>query len=290
MTRDIALVLSSGGARGFAHIGAIRVLEREGYRIRSIAGSSMGALVGGIHATGQLKEFEDFVRSLDIRDVLKLTDVTISKRGFVKGKKVIEKMKEIIPDRNIEELPIPFCAVATDIINGTERIFTEGKLYDAIRASISIPTVFQPFNIGEHFYMDGGVLNPVPILHVKRHPGDLLVVVYVNAQVPFEHERVPEPKPMDPETLTLIRRIQAKLHSPIPKDKKDDIGIFNLTNRSLSLMLNRIALMTLEGNKPDVLVNIPREAYGTFDFYKAKEIIKLGEKETEKALRCLSPS
>ena len=112
MKRNIALVLSSGGARGFAHIGAINILEKEGFNITSAAGTSMGVLVGGIYATGQLKSFEEWVCSLDIKEVLRLTDFTISKQGLVKGRKVIDKMKEIVPDRNIETLPIPYCAVA----------------------------------------------------------------------------------------------------------------------------------------------------------------------------------
>jgi len=183
MKRNIALVLSSGGARGFAHIGAINTLEKEGFNITSVAGTSMGALVGGIYATGQLKTFEEWVCSLDIKEVLRLTDFTISKQGLVKGRKVIDKMKEIVPDRNIETLPIPYCAVATDILNGVESIFTSGNLYDAIRASISIPTVFQPFKIGNNYYIDEGVLNPIPINHVKRSGNDILVVVNVNSRI-----------------------------------------------------------------------------------------------------------
>ena len=129
--KNVALVLSSGGARGFAHIGVIKVLEKEGFKITSVAGTSMGALVGGIYATGQLTNFEEWICSLDIKEVLRLTDLSISNKGLVKGKKIIEKMKEIVPERNIEDLAIPFCAVATDILNGTEKIFTRGKLYDA---------------------------------------------------------------------------------------------------------------------------------------------------------------
>jgi NTE family protein len=144
MIKNVALVLSSGGARGGAHIGAIKVLEQNGFRITSIAGTSMGALIGGIYATGQLQAFEEWISSLDLWEVLRLTDFSISKKGFVKGKKVIEKIKEIVPEHNIEDLPVPFCAIATEILSGTETIFTKGNLYEAIRASISIPTVFQP--------------------------------------------------------------------------------------------------------------------------------------------------
>jgi NTE family protein len=148
MIRDVALVLSSGGARGFAHVGAIKVLERNGFRITSIAGTSMGALVGGIYATGKLQAFEEWANSLDIMEVLRLTDFTISKKGLVKGKKVIGKIKEIVPERNIEDLNIPFCAVATDILEETEVLFTKGSLYEAIRLLFQFRS-FQPHRIGK---------------------------------------------------------------------------------------------------------------------------------------------
>jgi NTE family protein len=284
MKRDIALVLSSGGARGFAHIGAIKVLEKEGYNIRSVAGTSMGALVGGIYATGHLSEFEEWVTSLDIREVLKLTDLTISKKGLVKGRKIIEKMKEIVPDMNIEDLPIPYCAVATDITNGSEKTFTSGKLFDAIRASISIPTVFQPFKTGDCYYVDGGVVNPVPINRVKRHNNDLLVVVAVNANIPYGESEKVSAESDDNKYLKQIKRLQAKMSNHIPKSHKDDIGIFNLTNRSISIMLNQIALLTIGNHRIDIMVNISKDAFGTYDFYKAREIIDEGEDAVLRAL------
>lgn len=116
MSRNVALVLSGGGARGFAHIGAIKVLENHGYTITSVAGTSMGALVGGIYASGRISEFEEWVSSLDVMEILKLTDISLSSKGFVKGTRVIDKLKEIVHDRDIEDLPIPYCAIATDLI------------------------------------------------------------------------------------------------------------------------------------------------------------------------------
>jgi NTE family protein len=284
MKRDIALVLSSGGARGFAHIGVIKVLEQNGYRIRSVAGTSMGALVGGIYATGQLRQFEEWVSALDIREVLRLTDLTVSNKGLVKGKKIIDKMKEIVPDRNIEDLPIPFCAVATDIIKGTEMAFTSGKLFDAIRASISIPTVFQPFKLGPGYYVDGGVVNPVPINRVKRHKNDLLVVVAVNANIPYEKIHADPEKTLYSKYLKQIKLIQSKISKDIPRSKQDEVGIFNLTNTCISIMLNQIALLTVGNHRIDIMVNISREAFGTYDFYKAKDIIHEGEEAAQRAL------
>jgi NTE family protein len=286
MGKNIALVLSSGGARGFAHIGAIKVLEREGYTITSVAGTSMGALVGGIYASGQLKEFEEWVSSLDVMEVLKLTDLTISGRGFVKGKKVIDRMKEIVPARRIEDLHIPYSAVATDLTRGVERVFTEGNLFDAIRASISIPTVFQPFLKGGDYFVDGGLVNPIPINRVKRHEGDLLAVVDVNADIPHVEPDAGEEvkEETDNRYLKKIKSIYSRTDKHIPKDKKDDLGLFNLNTRSIGIMLNQIAALTLRNYKIDIMVRLSRDSFGIYDFYKAAAIISAGEKATKQAL------
>ncbi|MCU0457613.1 MAG: patatin-like phospholipase family protein [Bacteroidales bacterium] len=283
MSRNVALVLSSGGARGFAHIGAIKVLEKQGYTITSVAGTSMGALVGGIHASGRISEFEDWVSSLDVMEVLKLTDITLSSKGFVKGTRVIEKLKEIVHDRDIEDLPIPYCAIATDLIRGRERIFSSGSLFNAIRASISIPTFFQPFSLGGDYYVDGGLVNPIPINRVKRSEGDLLAVVNVNADIP--PVRIDPPGEIKEKGYhRMISSINDRAAKHIPKDKKDDIGLFNLNNRSISIMLNQIAALTLRNYHIDIMVSISKESYGTYDFYKAAEIIREGERATSVAL------
>lgn len=280
----MALVLSSGGARGFAHIGAIKVLEDRGYNITSVAGTSMGALVGGIYASGRLKEFEEWVSSLDMMEVLKLTDISLSKKGFVKGERIIDRMKEIVHDRNIEELPIPYCAVATDIIRGHERVFSSGSLFNAIRASISIPTFFQPFLLEGDYYVDGGLVNPIPINRVKRTEGDLLAVVNVNADIPHARIEKRDEEPAGKGYLKMIRNINAHAAKNIPKHKKDNIGIFNLNNRSISIMLNQIASLTLMDSRIDIMVRIAKESYGTYDFYKAAEIIREGERATLQTL------
>ncbi|MGC9344942.1 MAG: patatin-like phospholipase family protein, partial [Bacteroidales bacterium] len=253
MKKNIALVLSGGGARGIAHIGVINELQNHGYKITSIAGTSMGALVGGIFATGDMPSLEKWLKSLDLMEVVKLTDFSISNKGLIRGNKVIKRMKEIIPDRNIEDLPLPYCAVATDIINGTEKVFDKGNLYDAIRASISIPTIFRPYKIGRNYYVDGGVLNPIPVNHVERSGNDSLVVVDVNAFIPAEepeekkNEIQEKQKSDDDHTfIDYLNRFQHKLSNIIPKNKNDEIGMFNLTNKSIGLMLHKISSLLLE--------------------------------------------
>lgn len=285
MKKNVALVLSSGGSRGCAHIGAINMLEKNGYKITSVAGTSMGALVGGIYATGQLQQFEEWISSLDILEVLRLIDFSISKKGLVKGKKIIDKIRQIVPERNIEDLSIPFCAVATDIIGETEAVFTEGNLFKAIRASISIPTVFQPVKIGDRYFVDGGLTNPIPVNRVKRYKGDLLIVVNISSPISYEKKSIETEKLSDNRYSEQIKLIKEKLNNLIPTKKTDDIGIFNLTNNSIGTMMRKISDLTLEQQKPDLLINISKEAFGTYDFYKAKEIIIEGERATLDALR-----
>lgn len=284
MSKNIALVLSSGGARGFAHIGAIRELTGSGYKITSVAGTSMGALVGGIYAAGGLNPLEEWVKSLDVMEVLKLTDFSISTKGLVKGNRIIKKMKEIIPERTIESLDIPFCAVATDIINGTEKIFSSGSLYDAIRASISIPTVFQPAKIGSNYFVDGGVMNPIPINRVKRNEGDLLVVVNVNSFNANGKTRDYQPQTNEHQYSDTIGRIKKKLENMVPRNRNDDISLFNLTNRSISLMLCQISMLTMNNYSPDLVINVSRNNHSTYDFYRAKEIIEDGAAAARKAI------
>jgi NTE family protein len=290
MKKEVSLVLSSGGARGIAHIGVIEELERRGYTIGSISGTSMGALVGGIYAAGGLKLYKEWMLTLDRMDVFSLVDFTISGRGLVKGDKVLTEMKKIIPDMNIEDFSIPYSAIATDIINGKEIVFDKGSLYEAIRASVSIPTVFTPFEYQGLKLVDGGVLNPVPISRVVRSENDLLVVVDVNAKIPFKRikkkQEITEEKKLakDKRFSKYVNLLTDKFNSLIPKTEKDKLGYFNIVNKTTSLMAHQISLMAIENGKPDVLVNIPQEAFGLFDFYKASDIIQLGVERTALAL------
>lgn len=300
--KDIDLVLSSGGARGIAHIGAILELEENGYNIKSISGTSMGALVGGIYATGQFKEFKEWMESLDRKEVFNLVDFSISKKGFVKGDKVIEHMKTIIPDRNIEDLKIPYSAVATDVKNGKEIVFTEGKLYDAIRASISIPAVFKPVEHKGTYLIDGGVLNPMPFNRVKRNNGNLLVGVDVNSKdakvnkSDIKSDDKNKPKEVVEKEKGILKRINGiiekgksefyeRFDNFIPKSNDDSFGFFNLSNKSISLMIHKLTELSIEKHNPDILINIPRNSFGTYDFYKAKDLIKLGREATKLALQ-----
>ena len=164
--KDVALVLSSGGARGLAHIGAIEELLERGYNIRSIAGTSMGALVAGMYATGHLDRFKEWMETIDRKKIFSLTDFSLSFDHLVKGRRIITALKEIVPDVRIEDLPIPYAAVATDWESGHEVVFTQGSLYDAIRASISLPAFLSPVKTGNKTLIDGGITNPLPLNRV----------------------------------------------------------------------------------------------------------------------------
>ena len=286
MKQKVALVLGSGGARGSAHIGVIRELISQGFEISSISGSSMGALVGGVYAAGKLDEYEEWLCALDRMDVFSLVDFTLSMNGIIKADKVLKKIKTFIPDQKIEDLPIPFTVIATDIRNKKEKVFSKGNLWEAIRASISIPLVITPTKIDDLHFVDGGVLNPVPVNHVKRVPGDLLVAVNVNAQIPMPESLKIEKNSnyIDQLNNGRLKSFREKLAQIIPANKNDSIGYFELMTNSTSLMLSQISKLTLELNPPDLLIDISSRACGTFDFHKAKELVEIGKVVTSECI------
>jgi len=280
MKQPISLVLSSGGARGIAHIGVIEELERQGFEIKSLAGTSMVALIGGVYATGYMEEYKKWLSSLDKLDVFKMIDFTLSTKGLVKGDKIFKEMEEMMPDMNI-----PYVATAVNIINHKEVIFDKGSLFNAIRASISIPTVFTPVKKDKIHLIDGGVMNPVPINRVKRFTDDLLVVVNVNAHVlcikPIS--LIKEEKKNWMIYNKKVKSFQRRLADMFPNDQ-EKLSYFNLLSDTISIMGNQISRITIEKYKPEILINISRKSCGTYDFYKATEMIEIGRYATEKSL------
>ncbi len=294
MKRLVSLVLSGGGARGIAHIGAIEELERRGYEIASVAGTSMGALVGGVYADGAMDAFRDWMLSLDRRKILNLVDFTVSRVGLVKGDRVFNKMKDFIPDSMIEDLDIPYAAVAVDLINNKEVVFKEGSLFDAIRASVSIPSVLTPVKTKDGLLIDGGVMNNIPVEHVSRVPDDLMVVVNVNASIPVALPQISreEDEKQKRAYQKKIEEFQAHLQKILPhgfaekhaRSHEERMGYFNLIDRTVSLMTNHMAQMSLKYYPPDVLIEISRDACGTLDFFKAGEMLDMGRAATVEAL------
>lgn len=284
MSTNIALVLSGGGARGLVHIGVIEELLKRDYKITSVAGTSMGALVGGVYARGKLEEFRDWVTALDHFEIFKLVDFTIGSGGIVKGEKVLNAMKKFVTDVNIEDLPIPYSATAVDIINHREMVFREGSLFDAIRASIAIPTVFTPVKKDGAILVDGGVMNNVPISNIQRTDGDKLVVVHVNANIPpikpiLSRKELEKKESTHNKWLTSFTSFLSQ-----SKDKEQSLGFLSLIDNTLTTGMLRLAQLAIESGKPDILIETSRDICGTYDFYKAREVIEVGRMAARKVL------
>jgi NTE family protein len=295
MSRNVALVLSSGGARGIAHIGVIEELTKSGYTITSVAGASMGALVGGMLAKGSLPGFTDWLLSFTKMDVIKFMDLTIGHGGLIKGEKLMKVLADYVGDVKIEDLAIPFSCVAADLIGHKEYVFSKGSLLQAIRASSSIPTVFLPVSLDGMMLVDGGVLNPLPLDLVKRTDGDILIAVNVNANIAYEPP-VQKPEHADLEKYygkmraTLNEKwagvidhyIEKYMNGKTPKPKP--ANMFDVISESIILAQNKAAGIYIEKYKPDILIETSVNVASTFDFYKSEELIEAGRIACRKAL------
>ncbi len=275
MKQSAALVLSGGAARGLAHIGVIEELEKQGFEIKSIAGNSMGAYIAAVYGLGKLNEYKDWILNLENKDIFKLIDFTFSSQGLIKGDKILNKMKSFIPDKNIENLTIPYAAVAADLTNMKEVVFTEGSIYDAVRSSISIPTIFTPFKTENSVMVDGGIVNPIPLNRVKRTEDDILIASYVNADITYERIKTSKGK-NNIGYKQKIKIFKKNLNKIIPKKNENRLNYFTLLNKSTSLLTHSLSIMNIEKYKPDMLINISRYSAGTFDFFKAEELIEAG--------------
>ena len=282
MKKKIALVLSGGGARGLAHIGAIETLESHGYEITSIAGCSMGALIGGMYVAGKLPEVKDWVLALDRRKVLSLVDFSLSLTHLVKGDRVMEALKEIVPDVNIEDLPIPYTAIATDWNSGKEVIFDHGSLYDAIRASISIPLFLNPVRREDMLLVDGGLVNSLPLNRVVRHSGDLLFGINVSTH-DYQGELLMQ---QFVERKLLSKSMPVAVMNRIMKHFEGiNINYVTLLMRTIAIMLEQNTRQQILISRPDLVVQVPMKRYGVFDFDKAAAILQIGKHKTSRTLR-----
>ena len=279
----VSLVLGSGGARGLAHIGVIQWLTRNGYDIRSIAGSSMGALVGGIYAASKLEIYAQWVLALERMQVLRLLDPAFGRTGLFKGERIMGVLRELIGDFAIEDLPVSFTAVATDLASGEEVWLREGKLFDAIHASIATPLIFTPFAYGDRKLLDGGLVNPVPIAPTLNDTTELTVAVGLSGPIELRPPTLPSvPIPDSNPYRQRIRAFIESLHlSRVPAAPAH--GIFDIAFASMEAMQNTIARLKLAAYSPDVIVYIPRNACGFFEFWRAEEMIALGRERTAQA-------
>ena len=320
--KKAALALSSGGPRGFAYIGAIEELESRGYEITSIAGTSIGSLVGGIYAAGRLREVKHWLFSLDAWKVFSLMDISVSMNHLVMGDKVIEALKEIVPDTNIEDLRIPYRAVATDFYTGEEVVFDRGNLFQAIRASISIPSLFRPVKAGTRTLIDGGIANTMPLNRVPRTPGDILIGFDVNdvdvdkvrAIILEDAEAEARKEQEDKErsektravihavrhndTMTILEKLrlarmqgQEVVRHVFESEEKqpelfsEESNYYKELGRTFSLMNHTIAKMGIALTPPDILVSMPFDEFGAIaDYAHAEEISERGRQLMKDAL------
>ncbi len=271
----ISLVLGSGGARGYAHIGVIEELEKAGFKIASISGSSMGALIGGLYGAGGLKAYKEWVLGLDVWDVVGLFDISFDKRGFIRGEKVFEKLHEIVGDVKIEDLDIAFTAVATDLKKGREVWFQEGDLLKAIRASVSIPSFFTPVEHEGMLLVDGGVLNPIPVAPTMSDHNDKIIAVNVYADVEKPDISLPVKEQEKKRRLEKTKRSFQKSLSALIEDDKE-FSMFDIVDRSFDTMQHALTRYRLAAYPPDYLIEISKDICGTYDFHKAYEVIEAG--------------
>lgn len=276
----VSLVLGSGGARGLAHIGIIHWLEEQGYQVKSLAGCSMGAVIGGIYAAGKLDEYERWVRAIDKMDIVSLIDFSWRKGGLVKGEKIMDLLRDLVGDRNIEDLPMRYTAVAADIKTEKEVWIQSGCLFDAMRASMSLPMFFTPFEYKGTTLIDGGVLNPVPIAPTFSDRTDLTIAVNlggrIRANIPKKIRMDKQARKNDSELRASINRFIERLQNSITRDDDEALGVYDIANQAFDAMQGTISRAKLAAYPPDKVVTIPRNACGTLEFDRAGEMIDLG--------------
>ena len=255
--RKVSLVLGSGGARGLVQIGVIRSLEKKGYEIDEVVGCSIGALIGAAYVEGRLQQLEDWMLSINRSMIFKLLDFTNPRFGLLKGERVFESLKDIFPDKNIEDMDIPFRAIATDIKNEREVVFEKGSVYKAIRASIAIPAVFTSVLSDDISLVDGGVVNPLPINFVKRKRRNIVVAVNLDGK--------PNPR-----------------YGPVAFDKP--VNSIGMLQEAYFVMRRKLAALSVELYKPDYVINIPHNIAGLWDYDKATQLIEHGKMLTNKVV------
>jgi len=279
--KTVSLTLGSGGARGLAHIGVIKWLEENGYAIHSISGCSMGALIGGVYAAGKLDVYTGWVRAITRADMLKLLDISFGMSGMVKGEKIINTLKDLVGDQLIEDLPIRFTAVAADIVNEKEIWLNKGSLFDAIRASISLPFFFTPARHNGVELLDGGILNPVPIAPTFSDHTDIKIAVNLggpvdtNISAPGQNEQL---SPAEPAVMKKISKFIDAIQGEKSKPESGTLGMLDIADQSFDAMQGAIARQKLAAYPPDVILELPRNLCGTLEFDRADEMIEAGYK------------
>ncbi|HNM86343.1 MAG TPA: patatin-like phospholipase family protein, partial [Mycobacterium sp.] len=314
----VALALGSGGARGYAHIGVIEELHERGHEIVGIAGSSMGALVGGLEAAGKLDEYTSWASSLTQRAVLRLLDPSLTSAGVLRAEKVLEAVREILGDITVEQLPIPFTSVATDLIAGKSVWLQRGPVDDAIRASIAIPGVITPHVLDGRLLADGGILDPIPMAPIAAANAEMTIAISLGGDDPGGH---PEPEvrstaerwnrlwrntsaslldtkaarslletPSARAWLSRFSTIGDEEAEPVTPESAEHVpklGSFEVMNRTIDIAQSALARHTLAAYPPDLFIEVPRSVCRSLDFHRAAEVIEVGRELAAAALDAL---
>lgn len=312
----MSLALGSGGARGYAHIGVIQALEEHGCEIVAVAGTSMGALVGGLHAAGRLAPYADWVGSLTQRDVLRLLDPSLHAPGLIRGDKVMARVRELLAGVRIEDLPVPYTAVATDLLTGKEVWFQQGPVEVAIRASVALPSFIIPVMLNGRLLADGGMMNPIPIAPLAATQADAVVAVSLLGEehpegiAPAQEPAEPDPgeaharlwqgaaQVLDNDAMRRVtdwignlrngHPIEAQLDDVDPErvfgELPDGLGMLDVVQLSLDALQSVVARYRLASYPPDLLITVPKRACRTLDFHRGADMIALGHRLTEEAL------
>ena len=286
----VSLVLGSGGARGYAHIGAIEEIERRGYEIVAISGSSIGALIGGMYAAGRLPEYSDWVKSLSWIKVVRLLDFTLS-RGAIRGDKIFVQLAEILGNPQIQDLPIDYTAVVADLARQKEVWYQKGPLLDAIRASVAVPGLFTPVIKGASVLVDGGVLNPLPIIPAVASQADLIIAVDLNTgDVNHSHLKLPSNKYLRRSGMSdewNMPDVDTSSAKPTSKEQNEIGGRMDILLNSVEVMQASLTEYKIAGYPPDLVVRIPKDLCSFYDFHRAAETIEYGRLATREKLEAL---
>lgn len=285
--KTVSLVLGSGGARGIAHVGVIRWLEEHGYDIQSISGCSMGALVGAVYAAGRMDEYEEWARAINRLEIVSMLDIAWSKSGLVRGDRIINKLVDLVGHNAIEELPITYTAVAADVKRQREVWIQTGPLFDAVRASISMPLLFTPFKRNGVELIDGGVLNPVPIAPTFSDNTAMTIAVDASGPMltdpPIASGMLSTHKP----SSSLQRKVHdfvEQLKTSVGAPGAEEWEAFDICHQAFDAMQSTIARQKLAASPPDKTVVIPRNLAQVLDFHRADELIQYGYDQAEKSI------
>ncbi len=287
----IGLALGSGSARGWSQIGVIRALGELGIRPDVVTGTSIGALVGAAWVSGYLDRLESWIRDLDRVDILRLMDPHLKGGGFIRGEKLMSALGEHVRDMNIEDMEIPFAAVATDLASGREIWLREGSMLEAVRASIALPGIFAPARVGDRWLVDGGLVNPVPVSLCRALDADVVIAVNLNGDIVGKHLEVqgPERDPEIPESpegigaaITRLRmglqlRLDSLISSVARREESAEPGLFDVLAGSINIVQDRITRSRMAGDPPEVIISPRLSHIRLMEFDRGAEAIRAGE-------------